>query len=207
MVISILQLIWLPDDSSNSASQASQSDDWLIMISEEYTLVSTMCLQMDTAPSVCLGSLLKSKNLNEMAASVQSAIKTAEGMPVIDWDQVSGMAKCGGPMALNGEFGFEDGAAESDDDDMVEPPPVSTPPPQKSKKRPVDSESAGVATPPGAKAKPAAKVSKAAKLAPKVSLVSPQASSSAPATPPTSVPSSSLKGRLVMGAGLSKPRR
>ena len=81
------------------------------------------------------------------------------------------MAKCGGPMALNGEFGFEDGAAESDDDDMVEPPPVSTPPPQKSKKRPVDSESAGVATPPGAKAKPAAKVSKAAKLAPKVSLV------------------------------------
>ena len=205
VIFSILQLIWLPEDSSPADSQASQgSDDWLIMLAEEYTVVSTMCLQMDTAPSVCLGSLVKSKNLKDMAAAVQTALTTAEALPLPDWEQVTGMAKCGGPMAFSGQHGYDDDSCEDEDEEKEEPVPVPvpvTPPP--TKKRAASADAEGPSAVPAGKPKPAVRGPKAAKLAPKASAV--------PAAIPASVPvptaSSSLKGRLMLGAGLSKSKR
>jgi hypothetical protein len=68
-----------------SESQSSQADDRMIRLAEEYSLVGSMFLQMDAAPSVCLGSLVRAKNLNDMAAAVQAAVKTAEALFCLFW--------------------------------------------------------------------------------------------------------------------------
>jgi hypothetical protein len=195
VVLAIIQLIWLPEDVSGNASQ---SDDWMVCLGEDMSLVASLALWLETTPCVSLGTLLASRDVKDMAAAMQAQVKVSEASPLGDWEENGMSARSGRPLGV--ERPEEDlSLVESENEDELsqDVPPVPTPRTASPATRKRNAEA--VATPPKPRTKTCTRPS-----APKPSAAAPM--TPAPAPKPSQAPSSasSLSRRLQTASGLRK---